>query len=118
MITLDTTLEDQLFRLLDGAPRGLTVERIRNHLTAAGAQARKDDIVRALRVLSERGHVQIGASRKWHIRRTTPGGAPSSGNQSSPIGGGAIAATPRHGVLRSRTTSLRGYVKMRTRVTR
>lgn len=94
MITLDTTLEDQLLRLLDGAPRGLTVERIRNHLTAAGAQARKDDIVRALRVLSERGHVQIGAARKWHVRRTTPGATPSDGRESGGNAGGVLTAVP------------------------
>lgn len=94
MVMLDTSLEDQLLRLLDGAPRGLTVERLRSHLMAAGAQARKDDIVRALRSLSERGHVQIGTSRKWRIRRNDPFGSSSSIAGTDVLGGQALEAIP------------------------
>lgn len=90
MTVLDTSLEDQLLRLLDGAPRGMTVERLRSHLMAGGAQARKDDIVRALRALSERGHVQIGASRKWHVRRSAPAAAELPGIKPSGVAGGEV----------------------------
>ena len=62
----------------------MTVERLRNHLTAGGAQIRKDDIVRALRDLNERGQVQIGAARKWHMRRTSIMPVSHSGG-SSPV---------------------------------
>lgn len=77
MRLLDPGLGDQLLRLLDGAPRGMTVERLRSHLMAGGSHARKDDIVHALRSLAERGHVQIGAARKWHVRRGRPGATSS-----------------------------------------
>lgn len=94
MTVLDTSLEDQLLRLLDGAPRGMTVERLRSHLMAGGAQARKDDIVRALRSLGERGHVQIGASRKWHIRRSAPVAASSPSAGGGVTGSETLAAIP------------------------
>ncbi len=94
MNTLDAGLEDQLLRLLECAPRGLTVERIRNHLTAAGAQARKDDIVRALRGLSERGQVQIGPARKWQLRQVRPGVMPPNGRKPGRDGNDVLAAIP------------------------
>ena len=72
MATVDAVLQDQLLRLLEGAPKGITVERLRSLLQTGGSQARKDEIARALRALSERGLVQIGAARKWHIRRYGP----------------------------------------------
>src|SRR3546814_97284 len=80
MTGLEPVLQDQLLRLLDGAPRGMTVERLRSLLQAAGSRAQKDDIARALRALSQRNLVQIGAARRWHIRRSVrpvEGAAPS-----------------------------------------
>ena len=60
---LDTRLREQLLRILDNAPRGMTVERLRSLLQAGGSRAGKDEIVRALRSLSERDLIQIGAAR-------------------------------------------------------
>lgn len=66
---MGAVLEDQLLRLLEGAPNGMTVERLRSLLQVGGSRSRKDEIVLGLRVLSERGLVEIGAARKWRIRR-------------------------------------------------
>jgi hypothetical protein len=82
---LDIILQDQLLRLLDNAPRGATVERLRSLLQASGSHAGKDEIVRALRGLSERHLVEIGAARKWNVRRHAS--AAKSGSPSGPSGG-------------------------------
>src|SRR3546814_5651200 len=81
MTGLEPFLQDQLLRLLDGAPRGMTVERLRSLPQVGGSRAQKDDIARALRALSQRNLVQIGAARRWHIRRavTPAAGAAASG---------------------------------------
>lgn len=94
MTGLGATLQDQLLRLLDDTSRGSTVERLRSLLQAGGSHAGKDDIVRALRALSERGLVQISAARKWHIRRQA--GASADGEGSGPTGApaGWLAAIP------------------------
>lgn len=69
--------QDTLFTVLEAAPQGLTVERIRTRLVAGGATVRKDEIVRALAHMNERQLVQLGAARRWHVRRhpasTVPG---------------------------------------------
>ena len=72
--------QDTIFRVLEGAPRGLTVERIRTQLAEAGATVRKDEIVRALLQMNERQLVQFGAARRWHVRQhsTTRDKTPSS----------------------------------------
>ena len=61
--------QDTIFRVLEAAPRGLTVERIRTQLAEAGATVRKDEIVRALAQMNERQLVQFGAARRWHVRQ-------------------------------------------------
>lgn len=66
---MSAVLQDQLLRLLEGSPNGMTVERLRSHLQAGGSRSRKDEIAVGLRALSERGIVEIGAARKWRIRR-------------------------------------------------
>lgn len=69
MTTADPLLQDTIFRVLEAAPRGLTVERIRTQLTQAGATIGKDAIVRALAHMNERQLVQFGAARRWHVRQ-------------------------------------------------
>ena len=61
--------QDTIFRVLEAAPRGLTVERIRTQLAEAGATARKDEVVRALAQMNERQLVQFGAARRWYVRQ-------------------------------------------------
>ncbi len=61
--------QDTIFRVLEAAPRGLTVERIRTQLAEAGATVRKDEIVRALAQMNQRQLVQFGAARRWHVRQ-------------------------------------------------
>ena len=60
---------DTVFRVLEAAPRGLTVERIRTQLAKAGVTAGKNDIVRALAQMNQRQLVQFGATRRWHVRQ-------------------------------------------------
>ena len=66
------SLEDTVFRLLETAPRGLTVERIRSQLVAAGAASDKHEIVRALGGLRQRRMVQMDASRRWKLHDNRP----------------------------------------------
>ena len=60
-------LEDTIFRLLESAPLGLTVERIRSQLATAGAVTGKHEIVRALAELHRRRMVQMDAGRRWSL---------------------------------------------------
>lgn len=60
--------QDTILRILETAPNGLTVERIRSQLAKAGATASKDEIVRALGHMNERHLVQIGVTRRWLVR--------------------------------------------------
>lgn len=48
MTAPDSLFQDTIFSVLEAAPRGLTVERIRTQLTEAGATIGKDEVVRAL----------------------------------------------------------------------
>lgn len=64
----EARLQDTILRVLESAPNGLTVERLRTQLTEAGAAVSKDGIVRALAGLNERQLVQFGAARRWHVR--------------------------------------------------
>jgi len=69
MTAPDSLFQDTIFRVLETAPRGLTVERIRTQLAEAGATISKDEVVRALAHMNERQLVQFGAARRWHVRR-------------------------------------------------
>jgi len=95
----DSTLQDQLLHLLDHVPNGATVERLRSLMQTGGSHAGKADIARALRGLSERGLVQIGVARKWHIRRRM--GAATDGSGFDPTGTPAnwLAAIPCSALL-------------------
>ena len=64
--------QDTILRVLETAPRGLTVERIRSQLANGGAVASKDEIVRALVQMNERQLVQLGATRRWLVRHHSP----------------------------------------------
>ena len=46
MTAPDSLFQDTIFRVLEAAPRGMTVERIRTQLAEAGAMIGKDEIVR------------------------------------------------------------------------
>lgn len=94
MAAVDALLQDQLLRLLEGAPNGMTVERLRSVLQAGGSKARKDQIAGALRALSERGLVQVGAPRKWHLRHRDPAEPAGTGSGEGASNADWIAAIP------------------------
>jgi very-short-patch-repair endonuclease len=85
-------LEQRLEGLLAGTATGLSVERLRTGITAGGTPARKDEIVAALRRLSEAGIVEIGVNRRWRLRKGagSPGGF-GSGRPAPATGGAALA---------------------------
>lgn len=66
MTDAGSLVQDTIYRVLEAAPRGLTVERIRTQLAEAGASVGKDEIVRALARMNERQLVQFGAARRRH----------------------------------------------------
>ena len=61
--------QDTILRVLETAPHGLTVERIRTQMAEAGATVGKHEIVRALGRMNERQLVQFGPARRWHVRQ-------------------------------------------------
>ena len=63
--------QDTILRVLETAPRGLTVERIRSQLAKAGAVASKNEIVRTLAQMNERQLVQLGSTRRWLVRQNS-----------------------------------------------
>ena len=67
-----------IFRLVESAPLGLTIERIRSQLTMAGAVAGKHEIVRALAELHRRRMVEMDAGRRWSLCEN-PAAAPRPG---------------------------------------
>lgn len=63
-------------------------------LHVGGATARKDEIVRALRGLSERGVAEIGRDWKWRVRVAKPGATHAGDAASAVTGSGKILALP------------------------
>ncbi len=78
-MTESRLLQDTILRVLDSAPRGLTVERIRSRLTTAGTGVLKHEVVRALADMNARQLVQLSAGRRWQARARPgrAGGGPS-----------------------------------------
>ena len=72
MTNTATLLQDNIYRILEAAPRGLTVERIHTQMVDAGATVGKHEIVGALAQLSKRQLVQFGVARRWHVRTHPP----------------------------------------------
>lgn len=61
-------LQNTILRILETAPHGLTVERIRTRLFEAGATVDTHEVVRALGRLNERGLVEFSRARGWRVR--------------------------------------------------
>ena len=69
MANLSSLFQDTILRVLETAPSGLTVERIRSQLAKAGTAIGKDEIVRTLAQMNERQLVQLSPTRRWHVRQ-------------------------------------------------
>ncbi len=67
----ESLFQDTILRVLETAPQGLTVERIRSQLAKAGAVAAKHEIVRTLAQMNDRQLIQIDATRRWLVRHNS-----------------------------------------------
>ena len=62
-------LQNTILGILETAPRGLTVERIRTRLFEAGGTVDTHEVVRGLVRLNERRLVEFSRARGWRVCR-------------------------------------------------